>query len=172
MKCWGGILHNIRDVYPTQPTRRGLRRGCYNAEEPSKCHGQIRGSHCDTTCSPSAQHIRQGWYLAEIDKIYPDEIEATYYATPRPSLDNYETSSKEQRMEALGEACFRRTWYIRQGKNAGMATNKAPKSGVATLERKTTAHGARRPDTSHWDHSRSQRAAIKRLANTSEPTRH
>ncbi len=29
-------------------------------------------------------------------------------------------------MEALGEACFRRTWYIRQGKNASMATNKAP----------------------------------------------
>ena len=27
-------------------------------------------------------------------------------------------------MEALGEACFRKTWYIRQGKNAGMATNK------------------------------------------------
>jgi transposase InsO family protein len=68
----------------------------------------------------------KGWYLAEIDKIYPDEIEVTYYATPRPSLDNYETSSKEQRMEALGEACFRKTWYIRQGKNAGMATNKAP----------------------------------------------
>ncbi len=35
----------------------------------------------------------KGWYLAEIDKIYPDEIEVTYYATPRPSLDNYETSS-------------------------------------------------------------------------------
>ena len=68
----------------------------------------------------------KGWYLAEIDKIYPDEIEVTYYATPRPGLDNYETSSKEQRMEALGEACFRKTWYIRQGKNAGMATNKAP----------------------------------------------
>ncbi len=29
-------------------------------------------------------------------------------------------------MEALGEACFRKTWYIRQGKNAGMATSKAP----------------------------------------------
>ncbi len=68
----------------------------------------------------------KGWFLAEIDKIYSDEIEVTYYATPRPSLDNYETSSKEQRMEALGEACFRRTWFIRQGKNAGMATNKAP----------------------------------------------
>ncbi len=69
----------------------------------------------------------KGWYLVEIDKIYPDEIEVTYYATPRPSLGDYETSPKEQRMEALGEACFfRKTWYIRQGKNAGMATNKAP----------------------------------------------
>jgi hypothetical protein len=29
-------------------------------------------------------------------------------------------------MEALAEACFRKTWHIRQGKNAGMATNKAP----------------------------------------------
>ncbi len=31
----------------------------------------------------------KGWYFAEIDKIYPDEIEVTYYATPRPSLDSY-----------------------------------------------------------------------------------
>jgi hypothetical protein len=68
----------------------------------------------------------KGWFLAEIDKIYSDEIVVSYYATPRPSLDNYEASSKEQRMEALGEACFRKTWYLRQGKNAGKATNKAP----------------------------------------------
>ncbi len=75
----------------------------------------------------------KGWYLAEIDKIYPGEIEVTYYATPRPSLDNYETSSNEQRMEALGEACFRKTLHIRQGKNAGMTTNKAPFSQNAEL---------------------------------------
>jgi hypothetical protein len=51
----------------------------------------------------------------EIDKIYsdPDEIEVTYFSTPRPSLDNYETSSKDQRLETLSEACFRKTWYIR-----------------------------------------------------------
>jgi hypothetical protein len=46
----------------------------------------------------------KGWYLAEIDKIYPDEIEVTYFSTPRPSLDNYETSSKDQRLETLSEA--------------------------------------------------------------------
>jgi hypothetical protein len=68
----------------------------------------------------------KGWYLAEIDKIYPDEIEVTYFSTPRPSLENYETSSKDQRLERLSEACFRKTWYVRQGKNAGMGTCQAP----------------------------------------------
>jgi hypothetical protein len=68
----------------------------------------------------------KGWYLAEIDKIYPDEIEVTYFSTPRPSLDNYETRSKDQRLETLSEACFRKTWYIRQSKNAGMGTCQAP----------------------------------------------
>ena len=68
----------------------------------------------------------KGWYLAEIDKTYPDEIEVTYFATPRPSLENYETSSKDQRLETLSEACFRKTWFIRQGKNAGMGTCQAP----------------------------------------------
>jgi hypothetical protein len=58
----------------------------------------------------------KGWYLAEIDKIYPDEIEVTYFSTPRPGLDNYEASSKDQRLETLSEACFRKTWFIRQGK--------------------------------------------------------
>jgi hypothetical protein len=54
----------------------------------------------------------KGWYLAEIDKIYPDEIEVTYFSTPRLSLDNYEPSSKDQRLETLSEACFCKTWYI------------------------------------------------------------
>jgi hypothetical protein len=68
----------------------------------------------------------KAWYLAEIDKIYPDEIEVTYYSTPRPNLENYETGSKDQRMETLAEARFRKTWYIRQGKNAGMGTCQPP----------------------------------------------
>ncbi len=68
----------------------------------------------------------KGWYLAEIDKTYPDEIGVTYFSTPRPSLDNYETSSKDQRLETLSEARFRKTWCIRQGKNAGMGTCQAP----------------------------------------------
>ena len=50
----------------------------------------------------------------------------TYFSTPRPSLDNYESSSKDQRLETLSEACFRKTGFIRQGKNAGMGTCQAP----------------------------------------------
>ena len=50
------------------------------------------------------------WYLAEISKIYSDEIE----------------QSIQQKSENLRSARFRKTWFIRDGKNAGKGTIKAP----------------------------------------------
>jgi hypothetical protein len=102
------------------PTMEGLAKT--NAKAYSKGDLLLEGDLI--LCKTEKQD--KAWYLAEIDKIYPDEIEVTYYSTPRPNLENYETGSKEQRMETLAEARFRKTWYIRQGKNAGMGTRKAP----------------------------------------------
>ena len=58
--------------------------------------------------------------------IYPEEIEITYYTTPISKLDNYDTATKEQRIDVLKNARFRKTWYISSGKNVGKATLKAP----------------------------------------------
>ncbi len=37
----------------------------------------------------------KAWSLAEVHKIYPDEIEVIYYTTPRKQLDEYETATHE-----------------------------------------------------------------------------
>ena len=106
-----------RDYDPTMEGRAKTNAKAYSKGEPL-LEGDL------ILCKTEKQD--KAWYLAEIDKIYPDEIEVTYYSTPRPNLESYETGSKEQRMETLAEARFRKTWYIRQGKNAGMGTRKAP----------------------------------------------
>ena len=66
------------------------------------------------------------WYLAEINKIYPDEIEVIYYTTPIKVVDNFIEQSMEQKSENLRNARFRKTWIIRDGKNAGKGTIKTP----------------------------------------------
>jgi hypothetical protein len=66
------------------------------------------------------------WYLAEINKIYADEIEVIYYTTPIKAIENYIDQSVESRYENLRNARFRKTWIIRDGKNAGKGTIKAP----------------------------------------------
>ncbi len=38
----------------------------------------------------------KAWYLVEVHKIYPEEIEVIYYTTPREHLDGYETATHEQ----------------------------------------------------------------------------
>ncbi len=43
----------------------------------------------------------QAWSLAEVYKIYPDEIEVIYYTTPRKQLDDYETATHDQRLLIL-----------------------------------------------------------------------
>jgi hypothetical protein len=66
------------------------------------------------------------WSLAEVHKIYPDEIEVIYYTTPREQLDEYETATHKQRQERLGQSRFRKTWFIRNGTNAGKGTLNSP----------------------------------------------
>ena len=66
------------------------------------------------------------WCLAEVNRIYPEEIEITYYTTPIAQLEKYDTATKEQKQDVLKNARFRKTWYISSGKNVGKATLKAP----------------------------------------------
>jgi hypothetical protein len=67
------------------------------------------------------------WYPAEINKIYADEIEVIYYTTPIKSIENYiDPSIIDSRYENLRNARFRKTWIIRDGKNTGKGTIKAP----------------------------------------------
>jgi transposase InsO family protein len=68
----------------------------------------------------------KAWYLAEVYKIYPDEIEVIYYTTPREQLDEYESANHEQRKERLSQCRFRKTWFMRTGTNAGKGTINAP----------------------------------------------
>ena len=51
------------------------------------------------------------WYLlvAEINKIYSDEIEVVYFTTPAKSAENYIDQSIDQRCENLRSARFRKT---------------------------------------------------------------
>jgi hypothetical protein len=66
------------------------------------------------------------WFLAEISRIYPDEIEVIYYTTPVEQSESYTTADKEQRLETLRNARFRKSWYISAGKNVGKFTIQAP----------------------------------------------
>jgi hypothetical protein len=66
------------------------------------------------------------WYLAEINKIYSDEIEIIYFTTPIKVVEKYIEQSIEQKSENLRSARFWKTWFIRDGKNAGKGTIKAP----------------------------------------------
>jgi hypothetical protein len=66
------------------------------------------------------------WYLAEINKIYADEIKFIYCTTPAHSADKFIDQSIDQRCEHLRTARFQKTWIIRDGENAGKGTTKAP----------------------------------------------
>jgi hypothetical protein len=68
----------------------------------------------------------KAWSLAEVHKIYPDEIEVIYYTTPRKQLDDYETATHVLRQECLSQSRFRKTWFIRAGTNAGKGTLNPP----------------------------------------------
>jgi hypothetical protein len=66
------------------------------------------------------------WFLGEVSRVYPDEIELTYYTTPISKSEDYANASKELRQENLQNARFRKTLYISSGKNVGKATITAP----------------------------------------------
>jgi hypothetical protein len=68
----------------------------------------------------------QAWSLAEVHKIYPEEIEVIYYTTPRQQLEEYNSATPEQRQGHLSQCRFRKTWFIRTGTNAGKGTLMAP----------------------------------------------
>ena len=65
------------------------------------------------------------WYLSEINKIYSEEIEIVYYTTPATTADNFVEQSINQRYKNL-KCTFLKTWIVRDGKNAGKGTVKAP----------------------------------------------
>jgi hypothetical protein len=62
------------------------------------------------------------WYLTEINKIYSGEVEIIYFTTPIKVAENYSEQSIAQRSENLRSARFRKTWFIRDGKNVGKGT--------------------------------------------------
>ena len=64
------------------------------------------------------------WYLTEINKIYSDEVEIIYFTTPTKVVEKYIEQSIDQKSENLRSARFRKTWFIRDGKNAGKGTIK------------------------------------------------
>jgi hypothetical protein len=66
------------------------------------------------------------WCLAEVSRIFPDEVEVVYYTTPKPLMDGYNTATLHQRIEDLLKARFRKTWYVYSGKDAGKGTLKPP----------------------------------------------
>ena len=66
------------------------------------------------------------WCLAEVSKIYTDEIELIYYTTPASQAQDYANAAKELRQDNLKNTRFRKTWYLNSGKNIGKATIKAP----------------------------------------------
>jgi hypothetical protein len=68
----------------------------------------------------------KAWSLAEVHKIYPDEIEVIYYTTPRQPLHDYDAATPEEKQRHLAQSRFRKTWYIRTGTNAGKGTLNAP----------------------------------------------
>ena len=39
----------------------------------------------------------QAWSLAEVHKVYPEEIEVVYYTTPRQQLEDYNWYERRQR---------------------------------------------------------------------------
>jgi hypothetical protein len=49
------------------------------------------------------------WYLAEINKIYSDEVEIIFFTTPIKVVENYIEQSMEQRSENLRSARFWKT---------------------------------------------------------------
>jgi hypothetical protein len=68
----------------------------------------------------------RSWLLAEVNCIFPDEVEVVYYTTPKPLMERYATAALHARIDDLLKARFRKTWYVYSGKNAWKGTLKPP----------------------------------------------
>ena len=74
------------------------------------------------------------WYLTEINKIHSDEIEIIYFTTPMKVVENYIEQSIDQNSENLRSARFRKSWFIRDGKNAGQGTIKLHSQAIQNCD--------------------------------------
>ena len=66
------------------------------------------------------------WYLAEVNAVYPDKARVRYYSTPTPPLDSYGDTLIPERVKRLQQVRFRKTWFFRDGPNAGKGTVSPP----------------------------------------------
>ena len=66
------------------------------------------------------------WYLAEVNAVYPNKARVRYYSTPTPPLDSYGDTLIPERVKRLQQVRFRKTWFFRDGPNAGKGTVSPP----------------------------------------------
>ncbi len=96
-------------------------------------------------------------FLAEVNRIFPDEVEVVNITTPKPLMDGYATAALHVRIDDLLKARFRKIWYVYSGKNAGKGTLKPSvpiQPQAATLDGETSHQRNRRPCTSYRHDSR------------------
>jgi len=90
----------------------------YKKDEGPPTEGEI------IICNESPKE--HGWFVAEVTRRKPNEIEVKYLSTFTPPLEDHDIETLDIKVERILKARFRRTWFIRQGKNAGKATIKPP----------------------------------------------
>jgi hypothetical protein len=67
-----------------------------------------------------------GWFVADVTRRKPNEIDVKCLSTFTPPPEDHGIETPDNKVERISKARFRRTWFIRQGKNAGKATIKPP----------------------------------------------
>ena len=68
----------------------------------------------------------QGWFVAEVLRTVPQQIDVRYYHTPTSFLAEHGEENNDRNLERLNKVTFRKTWVITHGKNHGKATSKPP----------------------------------------------
>jgi hypothetical protein len=102
---------------PTNETPLLVKPAFYNKQKPLQEEDIIL---CKTEKEDTS------WFLAEVNRIFPDEVEVVYYTTQKPLMEGYSTATLHERIDDLLKARFRKTWYVYSGKNAGKGTLKPP----------------------------------------------
>ncbi len=101
----------------------------------------------------------KAWYLAEVHKIYPEEIEVVYYTTPRQPLDDYATATSEQRQEVISkplseDLVHSNRYECRQGYHQCTFPHE-PITQI--VDRETANERIRELDPGQWDQARRER---------------